>query len=214
MVGIYVITSPSGRIYVGQSCSIEQRFKQYKKKSCKDQPIIYNSLEKYGWKTHTFEVILELPENISQGCLDTWEEYFMDLYRSQGYELMNIKGAGSHGRHSEETKRKISDSHKKNGRDKNGSNNPMFGKKHSEISIQRIKSAKANSRKLRPPKVKQKNKSKYLVTVYKDGQMVGVFNKMIDAARNLSISYSSVKGVFFGKQKTAAGYTITRELNK
>lgn len=33
----------------------------------------------------------------------------MDHYRSEGHEMLNLKGAGSNGKHSEETKRKIGD---------------------------------------------------------------------------------------------------------
>ena len=48
MIGIYKITSPSGKIYIGQSKDIEKRFKAYKNLKCKGQPYIYRSLLKYG----------------------------------------------------------------------------------------------------------------------------------------------------------------------
>ena len=35
MIGIYKITSPTKRIYIGQSINIEKRFKSYEKLNCK-----------------------------------------------------------------------------------------------------------------------------------------------------------------------------------
>ena len=61
MIGVYKITSPSGRIYVGSSLNIEYRFKQYKRLNCKAQPRLYRSIMKYGWEAHTFEIIAITP---------------------------------------------------------------------------------------------------------------------------------------------------------
>lgn len=48
MIGIYKITSPSGKIYIGQSVNIERRFLDYKKSLKKSQIKLYNSIKKYG----------------------------------------------------------------------------------------------------------------------------------------------------------------------
>ena len=59
MIGIYKITSPTGKIYIGQSNNIENRKKFYKRLDCINQIKLYNSLLKYSWKQHIFEVIEE-----------------------------------------------------------------------------------------------------------------------------------------------------------
>jgi group I intron endonuclease len=60
MVGIYKITSPNKKIYIGQSINIEKRFKWYLRLYGPNiQPKIYNSLKKYGPENHIFEVIEE-----------------------------------------------------------------------------------------------------------------------------------------------------------
>ena len=59
MIGIYKITSPSGRVYIGQSRQIEKRLKNYSGAWCKGQVKLYNSIMKYGWINHAFEVIEE-----------------------------------------------------------------------------------------------------------------------------------------------------------
>lgn len=59
MIGIYKIISPSKKIYIGQSKDIEKRHDQYKLLYCKGQPRLYNSLKKYGFQNHIFEIIEE-----------------------------------------------------------------------------------------------------------------------------------------------------------
>jgi group I intron endonuclease len=76
MIGIYKITSPTGRIYIGQSINIEARFYVYKKKHCKKQPALFNSLSKHGVDNHFFEVI----EECEISALNERERYYQDLF--------------------------------------------------------------------------------------------------------------------------------------
>jgi hypothetical protein len=55
--GIYKITSPEQKVYIGKSEDIIYRFRLYRKLACKGQKKLYNSLKKYGWQSHKFEVI-------------------------------------------------------------------------------------------------------------------------------------------------------------
>ena len=48
--GIYKITSPSKKIYIGQSVDIIGRWNLYKKLRCKNQTYLYYSLKKYGFE--------------------------------------------------------------------------------------------------------------------------------------------------------------------
>ena len=59
MIGIYKITNSKGAIYIGQTVNIERRKKDYSRAGCKSQRKIYNSIKKYGWKNHTFEILIE-----------------------------------------------------------------------------------------------------------------------------------------------------------
>lgn len=108
MKGIYKITSPSNRVYIGQSIDIERRFRHYKKLACKEQVKIYNSFLKYGVDAHIFEV-LELCDTED---LNNRERYYQDLYDSvaNGLNLLYVKSEHFNGGHSEESKKKISDS--------------------------------------------------------------------------------------------------------
>jgi group I intron endonuclease len=58
MIGIYKITNPKGAIYIGQAVNIERRKKDYARAGCKSQIKIYNSIIKYGWINHNFEILI------------------------------------------------------------------------------------------------------------------------------------------------------------
>ena len=100
MIGIYKITSPSGRIYIGQSWDVNKRFKTYKNLQCKGQTLLYKSLSKYGVENHIFEMIHELPKDVEQSILDTYEILYISQYNSNyirsGFGL-NLTDGGDKG---------------------------------------------------------------------------------------------------------------------
>jgi group I intron endonuclease len=105
-IGIYKIQSPSGKKYIGQSVNIEERWRKYKKLSCKRQPKIYNSLKKYGPENHIFEIIEEcLPEYLNEREL-YWKLYYNSINEGLNCELFDI----GQGYRDEKTKQKISKS--------------------------------------------------------------------------------------------------------
>lgn len=76
-IGIYKITSPSGKIYIGQSINIERRWiKSYKNLQCKSQTRLYNSLKKYGPENHIFEIIEECSINELIDQETKWKLYY------------------------------------------------------------------------------------------------------------------------------------------
>lgn len=109
MIGIYKITNPKGKVYIGQSIDIERRFNHYKLLKCKEQPRLYKSFIKYGVEEHRFEVIWQCPK-----CyLTKWERYFQEMHQSIGKNGLNcilVAIDDFSGGHSEESKKKISKS--------------------------------------------------------------------------------------------------------
>lgn len=85
MTGIYRITSPSNKIYIGQAVNIDKRFFSYRKKKCKYQPRLHNSFIKYGVENHIFEIIEEC--DISE--LNARERYWQDFYEVIGKNGLN-----------------------------------------------------------------------------------------------------------------------------
>ena len=79
MIGIYKITSPSNRVYIGQSIKLEKRLLDYKKqKNCSGQPKIFNSILKYGIENHKIEIIEEC--DVEQ--LNVRERYWQEFYNA------------------------------------------------------------------------------------------------------------------------------------
>jgi group I intron endonuclease len=107
--GIYKITSPSGKIYIGQSRNIKRRLNDYINNRCYEQLLIYRSINKYGWNMHKFEVIHECTEPE----LNYLEKYYIKFYDTFDTKHgMNLTSGGDHIKLSKESLRKISDSSK------------------------------------------------------------------------------------------------------
>lgn len=106
--GVYKITNPKGRIYIGQAEDLISREIDYQRVyPVKNQVRIYNSIMKYGWEAHIFEVWERCPiENLDR-IERYWQEYF-DVLSPIG---MNCKYTPTNEKRqviSEETKQKIS----------------------------------------------------------------------------------------------------------
>jgi group I intron endonuclease len=104
LCSIYKITNNvNGKVYIGQTWKlIKYRFDAHKRsKHCIK---LYNAMEKHGRENFSIELITFCS---TQETADYWEEYFIKKYDSinLGY---NLREGGSHGKTSEETKRKLS----------------------------------------------------------------------------------------------------------
>jgi group I intron endonuclease len=105
MIGIYKITSPSGKIYIGQSTNIKQRWEDYNKMiRCKRQPRLYNSLRKYNPQNHIFEVI----EECNEVQLLERETYWKEYYKVLEVPSLCCRMDGKGGKLSKHTRNKMS----------------------------------------------------------------------------------------------------------
>ncbi len=106
--GIYKITNPNNKIYIGQSVNVSKRLLDYKYLRCKSQILIYRSLIKYGVENHTFEII----EECSVDLLNERERYYQDFYNVTefGLNLSLVNTETKKYVHSEISKTKISNS--------------------------------------------------------------------------------------------------------
>jgi group I intron endonuclease len=110
MIGIYMIKSPTGKIYIGQSIDIAERFKSYKYLKCKGQRRLYNSFKKYGVENHIFNICV-LVNNDNH--LNELERFYQDKYNVTGKNGLNCRLTETNdksGKLSEETKNRISNS--------------------------------------------------------------------------------------------------------
>jgi len=104
---IYLLTSPSGKQYVGQAWEFEKRMSDYRRGGCKGQRALHNAITKYGWENFTATAIAQGIQ--TQAALDATESAFIALLgtmRPHGYNL-KLGGNGG-GKHHAETKAKLS----------------------------------------------------------------------------------------------------------
>lgn len=145
--GIYKITSPSGKIYIGQSEDIDRRFYQYKKLQCKRQPKLYNSLNKYGVNNHVFEII----EECNKSLLNSKEKLYIKFFDSYKKGLNSSLGGETVSSKLLEVRKKQSNTRKKKfalgeiinpmlGRKKEKSG--MYGKKHTKEALEKLNKVK------------------------------------------------------------------------
>jgi group I intron endonuclease len=146
--GIYKITSPSGRIYIGQTINIERRWSNYYSSiGANSQPRLKNSFKKYGVENHQFDIIeycLEEELNCSERF---WQDEF-DVTNKDNLNCSLTKCGEKRYKHSEETRKKISelnrgkklsDETKEKLRIINaGENSPWFGKNHTDETKRKI----------------------------------------------------------------------------
>ena len=108
---IYKITSPSERVYIGQTIALKRRISSYKRNDCKGQKRLLNSLITYGFDNHIFEVLEEC--DIEQ--LNERERYYQDFYNVLSKKGLNCKLTATNEHrlvHSEESLKKISEASK------------------------------------------------------------------------------------------------------
>jgi len=146
---IYKLTSPSNKVYVGQTKRFIRRMYEYSySKNGKKQPKLYNALFKYGFSNFIISII-DICDSVSE--LNSKEEFWIKRYRSNiiGY---NIRSGGSVSPMSEETKKKLSqnnwlnkygasdDYRKKMSIACRGNKNGFYGKQHSTSTKNKLSS--------------------------------------------------------------------------
>ncbi len=115
---IYKIQSPSDRIYIGITCRPDNRYSTYRNAKCYKQKSLFNSIKKYGWDSHKFEVIDRFTSNndYAENKEMFWVRSYMSnkcKYPEQNGLNLTDGGDGKRGfKMSPETIKKISESKK------------------------------------------------------------------------------------------------------
>lgn len=195
--GIYKITSPSNRVYIGQGINLYDRLVKYKNLQCKGQTRLYKSLLKYGWEAHTFEII----EECEFEQLNIKERYWQDFYNVLGKNGLNCKLTSTDELktiYSKESRQKMSESQK--------------GKKASEETKQRMRqSAKRGEEHPsygKPPtedrkkKISEANKGNNYKSKIVMCTATGIFYESAkQAAETYEIRYSTLYAYLIGRLK-------------
>jgi len=220
MIGIYKITSPLNRIYIGQSINIENRWKEHRLVLGKNKNRLYNSFIKYGVKNHFFEVIEEC--DITQ--LNIRERYWQDYYNvlEEGLNCVLTKTNSQSGKRSEETKLKISNTKKGVPQSDQTKINISEGRKGMLFS-DKHKESMSKSRKGSPHIVNKTYKNKGVPRSCHIEAVVKAKNKSViqydlnnnfikewpsgkEASRKLNLQQAGINGVCNNKGKKCGGF--------
>jgi len=104
---IYLLTSPSGKQYVGQSWDYETRMVQYSRGGRKEQRVLQNAIRKYGWENFTATIIMQGIQ--TQDALDKTEDAFILLLDTLAPNGYNLRRGGRGGKHHADSRAKIGD---------------------------------------------------------------------------------------------------------
>jgi group I intron endonuclease len=113
---IYKYTSPSNKVYIGQTIHEHVRYMRHKRIEGDNK--FHRAIKKYGFENFTYEVIFTIDNEDRKRVkekLDFMERYYIRKYDSlnNGYNL-TAGGEGGSGKHTEEFKKMMSDKMKEN----------------------------------------------------------------------------------------------------
>ncbi len=218
--GIYKITNPEGKIYIGLSKNIFLRWSHYKNSSSMgSNSLLKNSLKKYGYDKHIFEIKehvdlhFDLTDQQNNKILRERERYWINFYQSDIVGLNQNRGGCGTSKHTEESKQKISEALK-------GKPKPLdFGESRKKWQYDeewREKISILKKGKLSPLKGKNrsykgrispnKGKGKPIIQYDLDMNPIQEFPSLSKASKTLNIPQPSISECLKKKHKTAGGY--------
>jgi len=203
---IYKYTSPSGKIYIGQTININNRKSSHKHITSRTNTKFGNAIKKYGLKNFEYEILFSTKdtENISglKNVLNGLEIAYIEYYDSynSGYNC-TLGGGGILGhKHSEETKQQFSI-------DRKGNTNSL-GRKLSEETKQKISKTKIGKKHSEETKINIGNSHKKQISQYsKLGEFIKDWESIKNASDQLGVDASGIIKVCKGTQKTSGGFT-------
>jgi len=93
---IYMLISPSHKVYVGKTNDLKARYKQHAR-AAGGCTLLHKAIRKYGWEAFIKVVLEEFESNVTDGHMFDREEFFVDKYGSFGPRGYNLTKGGVSG---------------------------------------------------------------------------------------------------------------------
>lgn len=196
MICIYKITSPSNKIYIGQTINYKSRLWYYMKLRCKQQIRLYNSFNKHGVKNHIFEIIEECEIELLNERERYWQEFYDVIDKNTGLNCVLTKTTDRSGKMSEETRQKLI----------RNNTRPMLGKQHSKETRLKMSSSSKGKQKSKEHKTSISkgllgNTYSKLSKLILDTQNGIYYDSINKASIALNINYSTLKAMLQNRFK-------------
>jgi group I intron endonuclease len=186
LIGIYCLTSPDGKVYVGQSTDLRARygsFFYYRKTKTNSYRGLEEAVSKYPRKQWRHEIL----QYCSKEELDELEEFWIKELDATNPERGYNKELGGRGcpkpKRTEEARERMSKAHK--------------GKVLSEETKRKLSESKLGCNNYKSKAVNQYDKS---------GRFIQSFCAASVAGRVLGVNQSHISACCLGKRKSAGGY--------
>ena len=207
---IYKYTSPSNKVYIGQTINEKNRKRQHKQQALKGKGFYFHqAIRKYGYENFNYEVLFEIRNNdldYTKKILNDREKYFISLYestnRDKGYNLCE-GGEGNVGHKMPEAQKELLISINK-------------GKHLSEEHRRKISESNKGKKATLPngtPKsiqgLKRKAQEKRIIIEQYDKRtsvFVSKYSSICEAARKSKVSTGHISECINGKRKSAGGF--------
>lgn len=201
---VYIHIFPNEKVYVGMTCQ-EPKKRWNNGKSYIENKYMKNAINKYGWENIKHKIVAT---NLTKNEAEELEIYLINnKYKSNNREYgYNIEYGGCHnGKTSEETKKKLSISHK----GMHNSPNTEFKKGHKTIISVKAKEKLSRERKGKHISIKTEFKKGHKPLNAKKVLCVEtniIYNTIKEAYKNTNIMDCHISQVCKGIRKTAGGF--------
>ena len=205
---IYKLTSPSGKIYIGQTQCLYRRFRDYRKPKANEY--LMNAILKYGLENISVEI---LEKDLLLDELDEREQFYLDTlqpFKDNGYNICK-KASTTRGRKRPKDERdKIS----KIAKTRIGELNGFYGKTHTEETKMLI-GRKNSNKTLTEEHIKsfcgagqESSKRKVKMIDIKTDKVIKIWDSIKEASDNTDANYTTIIQVCRGymSRKTSGGY--------
>jgi group I intron endonuclease len=224
--GIYKIINPNGKAYIGKATNITRRKNAYRGLFCTKQPKIFNSLKKYSWDAHVFDIMEICPK---EELIEKEIYYKTEFIKENGWDMalfLYIKDEGGECL-TDETKAKISKAKKGHkcftDEWKNKISKTLKERNHSQYYTEEVKNKISKNNKGKPKPFSDEHKKAMGVAKRKQaktvlqcdlsdnvikeweskGQAASWIKEQTGKTSNL---VSQIKDCILGRQKTAFGF--------